>query len=233
MAISSAQKKLRKLSDPEQAKVLQGFFKTGPGEYGEGDIFLGIKVPQTRAIAKEFYRSISRKELSGLMRSKYHEERLLALIILVLQFPKASAKDKERIYKFYLANTRYINNWDLVDLSALYIVGAHLANKDRSALYRLAKSALLWERRIAMLATFHFIRNNDFRDALALAEMYIPEEEDLMHKASGWMLREIGKRDIRKLEAFLDKHSTKMPRTMLRYAIEKFPESKRRSYLCK
>jgi 3-methyladenine DNA glycosylase AlkD len=233
MKISSIQSRLRKLSDPKQAKLLQGFFKTGPGEYGEGDIFLGIKVPQTRAVAKEFYKSISLKDLSGLIRSKYHEERLLALIILVLQYPKAPLKDKERIYKFYLANTRYINNWDLVDLSALYIVGAFLADKDRSELYRLAKSALLWDRRIAILATFHFIRNNDFADSLALAEIFIPEKEDLMHKASGWMLREIGKRDIRKLEAFLDKHATKMPRTMLRYAIEKFPDDKRQHYLHK
>ena len=217
-----------KEANSEKAKILQGFFKTGKGEYGEGDIFLGITVPQSRKIAKK-YSSLQLKEISLLLQSKVHEERLIALLILVEKYNKA--QDKNQIFDFYLKNTKYINNWDLVDLTADKIMGNFLLNKSREVLYNLAKSDNLWERRIAIISTFHFIKNNQFNETLKIAEILLKDDHDIIHKAVGWMLREIGKRDLSILESFLKKYYNRMPRTALRYAIEKFPEDKRQAYL--
>jgi 3-methyladenine DNA glycosylase AlkD len=225
-------KDLDKLKNPKQAKLLQGFFKTGKGEYGEGDIFLGIKVPVQRKVAKK-YGNLSLNEIQKFLNSKIHEYRLVALFILIDQYQKGDKIVKKRIADFYLKNTKNINNWDLVDLSAPKILGDYLLDKSRSVLYRLVKSKNLWERRISVLSTFAFINNNDFKDSLKISEKLLTDEHDLIHKAVGWMLREIGKRDQKKEEAFLKKHYKKMPRTMLRYAIERFPEPKRKSYLKK
>lgn len=230
MKLKKLQKELRKCASKEKAKILQGFFKTGPGEYGEGDIFLGVQVPHIRNIVKRYiYLSLS--EVRILLRSKIHEERLAALLIIILQFNRSSYAAKKIIYGFYLKNTAYINNWDLVDLSAPHIVGAYLIDKDKSTLYQLAKSKALWQRRIAIVSTFNFIRNNQFADTLRIAKILLTDKEDLLHKATGWMLREVGKRDTGILENFLSKHHRDMPRTMLRYAIERLPVSKRRAYL--
>jgi len=230
--LEDARKELRKYADKEKAKLLLRFFKTGPGAYAEGDIFLGVMVPFTRKVVKQF-QDLPLSDVIKLLRSKIHEERLLALLILGRQFNKADVKAKEKIYKAYLANTKFINNWDLVDLSAPQIVGEFLIDKDRQILYRLAKSPLLWERRIAILATFAFIRLGDFDDVFGIAKLLLCDKEDLIHKACGWMLRETGKRDSVAEELFLDKHYRRMPRTMLRHAIEKFPENKRKAYLRK
>ncbi|MEE8571190.1 MAG: DNA alkylation repair protein [Candidatus Bathyarchaeia archaeon] len=221
---------LLRLSDPEKAKKLSGFFKTGKGQYGEGDIFLGIPVPEQRKVAKK-YRDLPLSDVQELLSSKIHEHRLTALIILVSKYEKADDSGKKEIFSFYLKNTENIDNWDLVDLSAPKIVGDYLFNKDTSILFKLAKSDNLWERRIAVLSTFTFIRNNDFEDALSISELLLHDEHDLIHKAVGWMLREIGKRDQETEERFLNKHCMQMPRTMLRYAIEKFDKNKRKFYL--
>jgi 3-methyladenine DNA glycosylase AlkD len=219
---------LKKLSDPEKAKLLQGFFKTGPGQYGEGDVFLGITVPQSRAIAKK-HSSLTFPEIGELLKSRIHEERLIALLLLVHLYN--TTENKEKIYNFYLKNTKYVNNWDLVDLTAHKIVGRHLENSDRKILYILAKSKSLWEKRISIISTFWFHKQNDFNDSLKLAEIHLHDTHDLMHKAVGWVLREIGKKDLGVLEKFLKKHYKQMPRTALRYSIEKFPEAKRQKYL--
>ncbi len=230
MIAENIKKRLRKLGNKEHAAVSRRFFKTAPGEYGAGDIFLGIKVPVLRKLAKE-YLDLPLKEIKTLLESQYHEERLLSLIIMAGQFSKGDQKKKTNIYELYLQNTRYINNWDLVDVSADKIVGPILINTSRKPLYELARSKILWERRIAIMSTFHFIKNNDFQDTFKIAEMLLDDREDLIHKAVGWMLREIGKRRLSSEEAFLKKHHSRMPRTMLRYAIEKFPEPKRKRYL--
>jgi len=230
MSLSELKTRLQKLASKETAKSLQRFFKTGPGEYGEGDVFIGIKVPPLRKLAVEFERA-SLKTVKVLLRSRIHEERTLALMILVRQFTAADEKLRERIYDLYLAQTRFINNWDLVDGSAPYIVGPYLWERDRRQLYILAKSPSVWERRIAILSTFYFIRQEDFADALKISELLLSDQHDLIHKAAGWMLREIGKRNLAVEESFLKMHYSKMPRTMLRYAIERFPESQRRAYL--
>jgi 3-methyladenine DNA glycosylase AlkD len=222
--------RLQELADKDTARVLQGFFKTGLGEYGEGDVFVGIKVPPLRMLAKGFEKATS-TTLKALLASKIHEERVLALMILVRQFDRGSEELREQLYKFYLAQTRFINNWDLVDGSAPYLVGSFLWKRSRRPLYVLARSASLWEKRIAILATLHFIRQNDFADALKISKILLSDKHDLIHKAVGWMLREIGKRDIAAEEAFLKTHYRTMPRTMLRYAIERFPEARRRRYL--
>jgi len=222
---------LQKLKNSGKAKLLGRFFKCGPGEYGAGDKFLGITVPEQRKIVKKYYQIIEIKELEKLLQSEFHEARLTALLALVEKFGEADEKNKQQIYKTYLKNTKYINNWDLVDLSAPRIVGGYLLNKDRKILYRLAKSKNLWEKRIAVLATFMFIREGDFADAIKIAKILLNDKHDLIHKAVGWMLREIGKRNLKAEEKFLQKHCQKMPRTMLRYAIEKFPERKRKKYL--
>ena len=228
--LEDARRQLRKYADKEKAKLLLRFFKTGPGEYAQGDIFLGVMVLFTRKVVKEF-QDLPLADVLKLLRSKFHEERLLALFILVQQFNKADAKAKEKIYKAYLASTKFINNWDLVDLSAPQIVGGFLIDKNRQILYKLAKSPLLWERRIAILATFAFIRAGDFDDAFAIAKLLLYDKEDLIHKACGWMLREAGKRDVSCEEDFLRRHYKVVPRTMLRYAIERFPQSKRKAFL--
>jgi 3-methyladenine DNA glycosylase AlkD len=258
-------KQLKALGNKTAAEHAQGFFKTGPGQYGEGDIFLGIKVPVLRQLAKEFtngktvsptpafghpsgggdsFKSpplegcrnggvglvdISLTDAVELLQSPLHEVRLLALFIMVLQYKRGG--NETAIYRAYLANTHRINNWDLVDGSAADIVGAHLFERDRKPLYRLAKSKSLWERRIAIIATFYFIRRNQFDDTLVIAELLLNDKEDLMHKAVGWMLREVGKRDLKVEEDSLLPRYKQMPRTMLRYAIERFPEPKRLAYL--
>jgi 3-methyladenine DNA glycosylase AlkD len=223
-------KKLKNFSSKEKAEILQRFFKTGPGEYGEGDIFIGVKVPEIRQVAKEHV-DISLKECGQFISSKIHEERILGLLILIQKFAKADETEKSIIYKFYMRNIKHINNWDLVDLSAPHIAGAYLLKRSKKDLYSLLKSKNLWERRIAIIATFYFIKQNQFSDTLALSEKLLADKEDLMRKAVGWMLREIGKRDLKTEEAFLKEHYKTMPRTMLRYAIEKFPEAKRQKYL--
>lgn len=232
MKASSALRELRALGDPADAQFLQRFFRTGPGEYGEGDVFLGIRVPVVRAVAKA-YRDLPMTEIGKLLQAKEHEARLAALVILTMQYPKADESQQQKIFDFYLANTRHINNWDLVDSSAGRIVGAHLYGGDTSLLDELAASTDLWERRIAMLATSYFIGKGDFRPTLRIAKKLLGDKHELIHKAVGWMLREVGKRDAQTLVAFLDKHYQRMPRTMLRYAIEKFEPSVRSGYLAR
>ena len=230
--LDQIKKDLAKLEDPERAKNSQWFFKTGKGQYGEGDVFLGITVPQQRKVAKK-YMHLSLSDLQELLSSKIHEHRFTALVILISKYQKAEEPSKKEIFDFYLQNSENINNWDLVDLSAPKIVGKYLLDKERSILYKLAKSDSLWERRISILSTFTFIDNNDFEDALNISEILLNDEHDLIHKAVGWALREIGKRDQNLEERFLVKHYLHMPRTMLRYAIEKFDEKKRKKYLNK
>ena len=228
--VSDIKNEMRKMADKEIAEHSQRFFKTGKGQYGEGDIFLGIRVPVLRKIAKKF-RRISLAEVSKLLESKFHEERLLSILMLVNLFKSGDEDDQELIYELYLDKTKFINNWDIVDISAGNIVGAFLFEKDKASLYRLVFSENLWERRIAIVATFYFIRNDEFDDTLKIAEILFTDKEDLIHKAVGWMLREVGKRVIEIEEEFLEEHYLKMPRTMLRYAIERFPETRRKMYL--
>jgi 3-methyladenine DNA glycosylase AlkD len=252
--VREIQEDLRHQLDPDRVPILQRFFKTGPGEYAEGDTFLGLTVPQLRALAKR-YRGLSLREIATLLRSPIHEERLLALLLLVQAYRDGDADAQRRIYKLYLRSTRYINNWDLVDCSAEHIVGAFLAGRcsggsvsrrlcrkennrrpalDTSAatiLHTLARSKSLWERRIAVLATFHFIKRSEFTPTLRIARLLLRDEHDLIHKAVGWMLREVGKRDLPAEEAFLRRHHRQMPRTMLRYAIERLPETRRQCFL--
>jgi len=230
MELYNIQSKLRKLGNKQKARVLQRFFKTDTGEYGEGDIFLGIRVPEVRKLAKK-YKDIKISDVRNLLKSPIHEERLLALLIFVIKYSKGTDLVKRRVYEFYLKNTRHINSWDLVDLSAEKIVGDYLIDKSKKPLYNLARSKSLWERRISVMATFHFIKQNKFAETLIIAEILLADKEDLIHKAVGWMLREIGKRHLPTEEKFLNKHCQEMPRTMLRYAIERFPESKRQGYL--
>lgn len=230
MSLIALRAQLKKLENPGQAKVYLRFFKTGKGEYGEGDKFLGIKVPVSRQIAKQF-RDLTLPEIDGLLHSEIHEERLIALFILTEQYRKADETKQKLFYNFYLKNAKQVNNWDLVDLSAERVVGAYLFDKDKKNLFKLANSNNLWERRIAIMSTFHFIKNASFETTFIIAEMLLKDEHDLIHKAVGWMLREIGNRNLAEEEKFLKKHYKIMPRTMLRYAIEKFPEQKRHAYL--
>ena len=223
-------KRLQKMGDKEDARFLQGFFKTGAGQYGEGDIFLGIRVPTTRQLAKE-YKNLPLKEILSLLKFPYHEVRLLALIMFVNAFTRGDETIRKKIYDLYMANTKYINNWDLVGISAPNIVGAYLLTKSRKPLYQLVKSKILWERRIAVLATFYFIKNNQFEDSIKIAGILLRDKEDLIHKAVGWMLREVGKRNIDCAELFLQKNCQVMPRTMLRYAIERFTPARRKMFL--
>jgi 3-methyladenine DNA glycosylase AlkD len=275
-SLGQLRNELKRLANPRQAKNLQRFFKTGKGEYGEGDVFIGLKVPQERILAKK-YSGLDLKDVQELMKSKIHEERMIALFILMDKYKNTN--HKRICFHFYIKNMKYINNWDLVDLSAPTIVGQHLLNlaqqprlldddrqfflikrlisaslnknrhqtetqpifnSSKSGLLRpigilelLAKSENIWERRIGVLATFWFIKNNEFTESLKLAEMLLKDEHDLIHKAVGWMLREIGKRELKVEVEFLEKHYKIMPRTMLRYAIEKFPEKQRQKYLKK
>jgi 3-methyladenine DNA glycosylase AlkD len=230
VAIGSVRRDLKTVATPERAKANRWFFKTGPGQYGEGDRFLGVTLPQLRTIARE-YRDMPLKYVATLLTSPWHEERLLALLILVSQYTRGDQRTRKAIHQLYLRHTQWINNWDLVDSSAAQIVGAHLAGGDRRRLRRLARSRMVWERRIAIIATYHYIRRGEFTDALAIAALLRDDEHDLIHKAVGWMLREIGKRDRAAEERFLRRHASRMPRTMLRYAIEKFPAPLRRKYL--
>jgi 3-methyladenine DNA glycosylase AlkD len=234
MILNNLKKDLKKFANPKRAKVNQWFFKTGKGEYGEGDVFIGLTMPDVRKIAKK-YIHLSIKEVEQLLHSKIHEHRMVALVIWTYQFEKADNKTREKIYKAYLKNTKWINNWDLVDVTTPGIVGMFLLDKDRKILYDLAKSKNLWEKRIAILATFAFInKNKESKDTLKIAEILLDDEHDLIHKGVGWMLREVGKRvSQQKEEEFLRKHYKKMPRTMLRYAIERFDEKKRQFYLKK
>jgi 3-methyladenine DNA glycosylase AlkD len=230
MQAKDVTKELQSLADPDKITIMQRFFKTGPGQYGEGDLFIGVIVPESRQVARKFSQ-LSLQQVRTLLYSGVHEERLVALLILVQKYGSASGKEKEGIARFYLDNIKQVNNWDLVDLSAPCILGAHLMVGDRALLYRLARSGSVWERRIAIVATLHFIRNDDFSDTLKIAAMLLQDGHDLIQKAAGWMLREVGKRDVAAEEAFLDRHYKLMPRTMLRYAIERLPESKRRRYM--
>jgi len=223
---------IKKLKNPEKAKLYQRFFKTGKGEYGEGDVFLGLTVPQCRTIAKK-YLNLPLKEISILLKSKIHEHRWLVSMIIGRQYKRTDEKGKKNIVDFYLQNAKRFNNWDLIDGTAPSILGDWLLDKDRSTLYQFACSSNLWERRISVMATFAFIKEGDFTDNFKIAEILLTDKHDLIHKAVGWMLREVGKRDLEAEEKFLKKHYRQMPRTMLRYAIEKFPEKKRGLYLDK
>ena len=228
--VRSVRRDLRAVSSARRAAANRWFFKTGTGDYGEGDRFLGVAVPDLRRIARA-NENLPLNDVLRLLRSKWHEERLLALLILVRQYARADEGGRRVIHRLYLRNTRWINSWDLVDTSAAQIVGAHLGKGERTVLRRLARSKSVWERRIAMIATSHYIRNGDFADALAIAGMLVEDEHDLIQKAVGWMLREVGNRDRQAEERFLRRHARTMPRTMLRYAIEKFPDRLRRKYL--
>jgi 3-methyladenine DNA glycosylase AlkD len=230
MVTSEIQVELASLADASQAAVLQRFFKTGPGEYGEGDRFRGIRVPVLRKMARK-YQGLPLSEAELLLGSGFHEDRLLALFILIDLYYRGADADKGGIHHLYLARTEFVNNWDLVDASAPHLVGHYLKERDKAILTHLASSPRLWERRIAILATFAFIREGDFDETLKIAGLLLDDPEDLIHKAVGWMLREVGKRDLAVEEAFLQAHCRKMPRTMLRYAIEKFPEPRRQAFL--
>ena len=221
---------LEALRDPEVAAHAQRFFKTGPGEYGEGDRFLGVRVPRLRALARA-HRSMHLEAVAEHLRSPWHEERLLALLVLVEQHRRGDAAVRERIHRLYLDHTRFVNGWDLVDTSAPLLVGAHVDPRAPGPLERLAGSASVWERRIAVLATFHWIRHGELEAALRIADRLLDDPHDLIHKAVGWMVREVGKRDPHRFEAFLAERYRRMPRTMLRYAIEKQPEPRRQGYL--
>ena len=230
MSLTAIRRELKKHADPERARDSLRFFKTGPHQYGAGDKFLGIKVPVLRRLARDF-RDEPLATSVTLLQSPFHEERLLALFLLVGSYKRGNDVQKKQIYQLYLQNTRFINNWDLVDSSAEHVVGAFLAAKNRRKLITLARSGDLWERRIAMLATFYYIKDRDFTDALSIADLLINDQHDLIHKAVGWMLREIGNRDPVVEKKFLRSRYKKMPRTMLRYAIEKFPAGERQRYL--
>lgn len=231
-SLSSVRSALRACAVPADIPVLQRFFKTGPGEYAEGDKFMGVRMPATRRVARDF-EDLPMAAVLDLLKSPVHEERLLALIILVNRYRKAAPVEQAGIYRNYLSHTGYINNWDLVDTSAEHIVGAYLLSRSRKPLYRLARSSSVWERRIAMISTFHFIKQGDFGETLNIATMLLGDTHDLIHKATGWMLREVGKRDLSCEESFLNQHGRNMPRTMLRYAIEKFPPQKRCSFMAR
>jgi 3-methyladenine DNA glycosylase AlkD len=230
MTAEAAKKKLLSVASPEVAKSSARFFKTGPGQYGEGDVFIGVKAAVLHKLSREF-RELPLEQVEALLQSPIHEERLLALLILVQTVARAHDDRRRTIYDFYLANTKQVNNWDLVDCSAPTLVGAYLIDKSRQPLVGLAKSKSVWERRIAIVATQHFIRHGDFDDTLRISRLLLADKEDLIHKAAGWMLREMGKKHEPTLEAFLEKHGVTMPRTMLRYAIERFSPEKRRRFL--
>jgi 3-methyladenine DNA glycosylase AlkD len=229
--LNQIKKELRKEADPKKAKLLAGFFKTGKGEYGEGDKFLGVVMPKQRIVVKKYADKISVEDTLKLLKSKIHDERMTALLILMVKYKKGSEAEKKKIFSSYLANTKFINNWDLVDVTCRDIVGAYLFDKDRSVLYKLAKSKSLWERRIAIISTFYFISKGKLDDTFKIAQMLLNDKHDLIHKAVGWALREAGKRDRSKLIKFLEKNGLKMPRTMLRYSIEKFSKKERKRYL--
>ncbi|MEM7362314.1 MAG: DNA alkylation repair protein [Bacteroidota bacterium] len=228
--IEAIREALKDLSTPARAERSKSFFKTGEGQYGEGDVFIGVSVPDLRRVSRR-YQTLSHDEVHTLLYSSIHEERLLALYILVLQFQQGDEQIKEEVYDYYLTHRKQVNNWDLVDCSASYIVGAYLFQRDRSILHEMIVSSNLWERRIAMVGTHYFIRKKDFQTTLSLAEKLLGDRHDLLHKASGWMLREVGKQDEQTLRNFLDQHAAQMPRTMLRYSIERLDSSTRQHYM--
>ena len=230
MTSRDVQQKLRSLASAEVAVTSAKFFKTGPGDYGHGDTFIGIRIPTLRQVAREF-RDLPLNEIGNLLQSAIHEERMLALLILVKSVERGDATRRKAVFDCYLENLQYVNNWDLVDSSAPAIVGGWLQDKSRQILRKWARSENLWERRIAIIATQYFIRLNDFEETLAISRLLLNDQEDLIHKAVGWMLREVGKRDVATLDSFLKQHQAVMPRTMLRYAIEKFPAEKRLAVL--
>ena len=221
---------LKTLRDPVKAAFFPRFFKTGKGEYGEGDVFLGITVPQVRSVAKK-HRDATLADIEALLSNKIHEVRLLGLMILVMQYEQGHLQVKKQIVDFYLKHRERVNNWDLVDLSAPKILGNHLLRHDRKMLRELAASHSLWTQRIAIVSTYALIRAGEFEDTLAISKMLLSHPHDLIHKAVGWMLREVGKKDVKTLEKFLDQFASKMPRTALRYAIERLPERERKAYL--
>jgi 3-methyladenine DNA glycosylase AlkD len=221
---------LRELANPASAEKHADFFRTGKGGYGEGDCFLGVRVPMIRKLVRE-HRGLSQEECSVLLHSPWHEERLFALLMMVDSFARSGDPLREEIYRLYMSSTAFVNHWDLVDTSAPHIAGAWLSDRDRSPLYALARSERLWERRISIVATQHFIRRGDLADTFRIAEMLLHDSHDLIHKAAGWMLREAGDRDLAAEETFLRAHCRSMPRTMLRYAIEKLPEERRQEWL--
>jgi 3-methyladenine DNA glycosylase AlkD len=231
MILLEIQKELRSMADAGRAKGLARFFKTAEGQYAHGDKFLGIMVPETRKLVKK-HRNLPLREIGELLNSEFHEERLSALLILVAQYRTGDARQKEKIFDLYLKNRRNINNWDLVDLSAGQIVGAHLSGKDKKLLFDLARSSHLWDRRIAIISTFYDIMRGDAEIALGVAEKLVDDRHDLINKAVGWMLREVGKRcSLEAEEEFLDRHAATMPRTALRYAIERFTPKKKTYYM--
>ncbi len=229
-SLKAIRRQLRELANSEIAAHSQRFFKTGPGEYGEGDKFIGIRVPVLRRVARQ-HRACSLRTTGALLRSAIHEERLLALVLLVQHYQKGDAVVRKMIFDLYCENLQFVNNWDLVDGSAPQIMGEHLRDRSKRLLHRMAKSCVLWERRIAIMSTLAYIKAGEFDETIMLAETLLHDDEDLIHKAVGWMLREVGNRNRRAEEAFLKKHYPEMPRTMLRYAIEKFPETLRKRYL--
>jgi len=228
--LAGVRKGLREAANPKDAVFLQRFFKTGPGQYGEGDHFLGIRVPASRVLARQFA-DLSLEDTEKLMHDKWHEARLLALLLLIGRYERGDDAERQQVYRLYLANTDRINNWDLVDLSAPNIVGAHLESRSRAPLDKLARSKSLWERRIAIVATYRFIRLRQFDETFRISTSLLGDKHDLIHKAVGWMLREVGKRDDRALERFLDEHATTMPRTALRYSIERMTPERRSHYM--
>ena len=230
-ALKDVEKELFSFADKEKVAVFKRFFKTGKGQYGENDEFIGVNLPAQRKVARKFYDKLSFTEFEKLLRSPIHEHRHTALIMLTIKYKKSDDADRKKIVSFYLKNRKYINNWDLVDSSAPYILGKHLLNEPKDILTKLAKSKNLWDKRIAIVATWWFIRENKYDDALKLIKIVLNDKHDLIHKASGWMLREIGDRDINILENFLEKYADVMPRTMLRYAIEKLAPAKRKYYM--
>lgn len=230
ITLPQLKKDLQRFASPAKANILARYFKTSKGEYGEGDVFLGVNVPEVRSVVKK-YMHLSLDDIKLLLQSKIHEHRATGLMILVEQFKKASEAGKEKLIDFYLKSMKYVNNWDLVDSSAHQLLGEWLHNKPKALLHRLAKSKNLWERRISIIATYAFIKRRQFAHTLQIAESLMHDSHDLLHKAVGWMLREVGKREQHVLERFLTKHAHHMPRTMLRYAIERFPEKRRKHYL--
>lgn len=231
MRTSDIKYELSKMAIPEKAAFYPRFFKTAPGEYGEGDQFIGVTVPNIRKVVKLFCKESTELHISELIHSELHEERLCGLLILVEKYQKGDENEKEKWFNFYIDNRKQVNNWDLVDSTAHKLVGPHLFARDRSLLYKLVESPILWDRRIAVVSTLFFIKNDDFTEILNFAEKLLIDPEDLMHKATGWMLREVGKRDQSVLIEFLEKHCHKMPRTMLRYSMEKLPKELYKLYL--
>jgi 3-methyladenine DNA glycosylase AlkD len=230
ITVPAIRKRLRSAAQPAHVPILQSFFKTGPGQYGEGDIFIGVKLPAMRSVCRDC-RDAPMEVALALLKSRVHEERMLALLLLVDRFTRGEGSEQRRVYEAYLSNTAYINNWDLVDVTAPAIVGGYLFERNRAPLGRLARSTSLWERRISIVATHFFIRHGDLADTFRIADRLLDDQHDLIHKAVGWMLREAGKRDGAALRAFLAARHPRMPRTMVRYAIERFPEAERRTYL--